>query len=720
MFNSRNSSIKPGTSPFNMSNQGNQSMQTRRVASVFTPQRKQKGNFNRSALSTSHVVEETSNFRIEKYGLSLPVLITEALTYADKSTLISVKTDESGWAWLVGGRKLFVWRHKQAQSGRNILCKELTLPPSDLAHSADRVCVIPSGSDGQTAACVAVSPEGVVRYWSNIAYETSSMEISAELKGEECDTVINLTPYGCLLATTTSSLVMIAFTPGQNAVTCRPLKSGQGMFSGIGRRMSSLIFGGGQTQAIGAPLQSVIAGNFEEDERPFYVLSGTLLQKWVVGDYNVERFLYQIDADRLFKEELAKTVWNRNAIQLSQLTTWLLDMQLTSEGVMLLGAGINQESQPIVHYAIATIATESSGTPSKLESFKVLEFVKRYEEEKETEILGYKLVVPENKQEIIYLYDDSLIVMESGAGEPSEELPAPGGRLLGAGICDNTAIFFSVTQGFISVVSTQRQEFSILDDTAQEIVSKADIGQMTASMAQIEELSMRDDRSAKLKAAFLSACSGNLRKAEEMIEELFPDEPVGNQSTEIDRLVAGLSRDLIDDYPASDPRWAETSRPDTGSSTSSLIILQQLRDKQKAHEYIINFLKKLHLWEKTLQIPDSRNTGTLPIPDGRASVMSTRQQALPGLSPHDIFYREVTGPALIVSQRYLLQGGQQAPPGLSPHDIFYREQALPGLSPHDIFYREQALPGLSLHDIFYREGSKLCLGCLPTLSSTGR
>ena len=72
------------------------------------------------------------------------------------------------------------------------MCKELTLPPSDLAHSADRVCVIPSGGDSQTASCVAVSPEGVVRYWSNIAYEASSMEISAELKGEECDTVVNL------------------------------------------------------------------------------------------------------------------------------------------------------------------------------------------------------------------------------------------------------------------------------------------------------------------------------------------------------------------------------------------------------------------------------------------------------------------------------------------------------------------------------------------------
>lgn len=72
-----------------------------------------------------------------------------------------------------------------------IQCKELMLPPSDLAHSAERVCIIPSENEGQPAACVAVSPEGIVRYWPNIAFESSTAEISAELRGEECAKVIN-------------------------------------------------------------------------------------------------------------------------------------------------------------------------------------------------------------------------------------------------------------------------------------------------------------------------------------------------------------------------------------------------------------------------------------------------------------------------------------------------------------------------------------------------
>ena len=95
----------------------------------------------------------------------------------------------------------FVCRcHLCNQYFQGIQCKELTLPPSDLAHSAARVCVLAASGEGQPTACVAVSPEGVVRYWPNIAYEASTSEISAELKGEECACVVHF-QVGCTLST---------------------------------------------------------------------------------------------------------------------------------------------------------------------------------------------------------------------------------------------------------------------------------------------------------------------------------------------------------------------------------------------------------------------------------------------------------------------------------------------------------------------------------------
>ena len=58
---------------------------------------------------------------------------------------VSAQVSERGWSWLVVGRRLLVWRHSQsggeAAPRRLALCRELTLPPSDLAHRAELVQV---------------------------------------------------------------------------------------------------------------------------------------------------------------------------------------------------------------------------------------------------------------------------------------------------------------------------------------------------------------------------------------------------------------------------------------------------------------------------------------------------------------------------------------------------------------------------------------------------
>lgn len=88
-----------------------------------------------------------------------------------------MRISECGYAWLVCGRRLLVWQYRQnvlgAQSGVGVLqrkpmsgatqCYELTLPQSDLAHRADLVSVF-NCPGSHTPACIAVSPEGVVRY----------------------------------------------------------------------------------------------------------------------------------------------------------------------------------------------------------------------------------------------------------------------------------------------------------------------------------------------------------------------------------------------------------------------------------------------------------------------------------------------------------------------------------------------------------------------------
>ncbi|KAG8228600.1 hypothetical protein J437_LFUL009305 [Ladona fulva] len=167
-----------------------------RRKSILASSKKSAGRFSSSsrAAQSQKVIAVTAHHIVESYGVSLPVLVTEALNYADRCTVGSVRISPCGWAWLVTGRRLFVWqyRHVPPQSsgfadsaGRRWTmtgqCRELNLPPSDLSHKADLVCII-SGEGNHVPSCVAVTPEGIVRYWPSITHEGTSVEDNADLQ----------------------------------------------------------------------------------------------------------------------------------------------------------------------------------------------------------------------------------------------------------------------------------------------------------------------------------------------------------------------------------------------------------------------------------------------------------------------------------------------------------------------------------------------------------
>ena len=66
-----------------------------------------------------------------------------------------------------------------------------------------------AANDSQTPSCIAVSPEGTVRYWPSIAHEGSSYEVSADLQGQECYSLTDLQPVGSILTTTTATVVLV-------------------------------------------------------------------------------------------------------------------------------------------------------------------------------------------------------------------------------------------------------------------------------------------------------------------------------------------------------------------------------------------------------------------------------------------------------------------------------------------------------------------------------
>ncbi|XP_019750267.1 nuclear pore complex protein Nup133-like, partial [Hippocampus comes] len=108
--------------------------------------------------------------------------------------------------------------------------------------------------------------------------------------------------------------------------------------------------------------------------------------------------------------------------------------------------------------------------------------------------------------------------------------------------------------------------------------------------------------------------SNDVLGAQALTDELFPSgDDAAEGGGELDAMVAQIDLDLLDDYPASDPRWAE-SVPDesAGFPLTSLIILHQLEDKMKAHSCFMDFLLQVHTksisWEKDPKLGEFPNT----------------------------------------------------------------------------------------------------------------
>ncbi|XP_069912001.1 nuclear pore complex protein Nup133 isoform X1 [Oryctolagus cuniculus] len=82
--------------------------------------------------------------------------------------------------------------------------------------------------------------------------------------------------------------------------------------------------------------------------------------------------------------------------------------------------------------------------------------------------------------------------------------------------------------------------------------------------------------------------------AQMMVDELFSSHADLGSDCELDKAVTQISVDLMDDYPASDPPWAESVPEEApGFSNTSLIILHQLEDKMKAHSFLMDFIHQV-------------------------------------------------------------------------------------------------------------------------------
>uniref|UniRef100_A0A8C7EFJ0 Nuclear pore complex protein Nup133 n=1 Tax=Nothoprocta perdicaria TaxID=30464 RepID=A0A8C7EFJ0_NOTPE len=515
---------------------------------------------------------DTINYDVKAFGSSLPVKVMEALKKADADDQLTVQVDESGWAWLVHKERLIIWKIGQSPVAKLALCKELQLPPSDFQWSSSLAAISFLGSSGeapslQSLAIMVATSEGTIRYWPNLVHEASYMETFTDFGGALCSFLTAVKGGSFILSSFRGQLVRL-IPDGSGKIQQHALPQGQGMFSGIGRKVSSLL--GILSPGNDASISSVL---WDKEGSSFYMLTSSNLNKWEIEDSS-ERYVFSWDISRILKEHISDAIWgsesNYEDIK-GGVNIQYMDLQQNRDGLVILAAAWHPGDRPCLVY--------------------------------------YTLITVEDKG--FQMSDD--VVVEVTQYNPSFQSPA--------------------------------------FDASNRI-----------------EITAQEDKTKLLKAAFLQYCRKDIVNAQSMVVELFPNNADLDSDTELDRAVTQISVDLMDDYPASDPRWAESVPEEAaGFSNTSLILLHQLEDKTKAHSFFIDFLHQVGVFERL---------GSFPV---RGMPMATRLllcehaeklAAAIVLKNHHSRLPDLVNAAILMA---LNKRECDIPPNLTPADVFFRE-----------------------------------------------
>uniref|UniRef100_A0A665TZB1 Nuclear pore complex protein Nup133 n=1 Tax=Echeneis naucrates TaxID=173247 RepID=A0A665TZB1_ECHNA len=504
------------------------------------------------------------NYDVQTFGSSLPVKVMEALTMADADDQISVKVNESGWAWMVCGERLIIWKICQTAVAKLSVCKELQLPSSEYNYTADLIAVA-SVAPLETAAVqaisvLAVATEGTARFWPSLAQEGNYTETDVDL-GDLCNFVVAVRGGNFVLSSVRSRLLRASADPS-GKLQYRALQQGQGMLSGIGRRVSSLF--GILSPPANDTLHSVLwAGRAS----CLYTLTSSSLNKWEMDD-SWEHQTLSWDARRSLNESIADAIWGSesNYEEMKEgANVAYLDMKLSQSGLVVLAAAWHPSDTPCLAYYCLVTLQDNGASISEQFTVEVTKYNPPFQEV----LQATRLVLPPSPGSIAFLYNDELVFACSTgtgrAGLPDEKLSfnSPGDGVRGGGCCANLPVFFSQNSGLVAVVARERA--SILPETmedslcsslaaAPEVKRKPDVHTTPTRAEPVAQ----EDKTKLLKAAFLQFCRNDLVGAQTVTDELFPTDGDGEEGAELDAVVTQINLDLVDDYPASDPRWAES------------------------------------------------------------------------------------------------------------------------------------------------------------------
>ncbi|XP_077933815.1 nuclear pore complex protein Nup133 isoform X1 [Halichoerus grypus] len=653
-----------------------------------------------------HCVTESMNYDVKTFGSSLPVKIMEALTLAEVDDQLTVHIDEGGWACLVCKEKLIIWKIALSPITKLSVCKELQLPPSDFHWSADLVALSYSDTAGETHSTQAVAVmvatrEGSIRYWPSLAGEDIYTETFVDLGGDKTYSFLTAVQGGSFILSSSGSQLVRLIPDSLGKIHQHVLPQGQGMLSGIGRKVSSLL-------GILSPSSDLILSSvlWDRERANFYSLTSSNISKWELDDSS-EKQAHSWDINRALKENITDAIWgsesNYEAIK-EGVNIRYLDLKQNCDGLLILAAAWHPADNPcLIYYSLITVE-DNGHQMSDAVTVEVTQYNPPFQSE---DLIMCRLMVPNFSNQTAYLYTESAVyVCATGTGKfslPREKIVfnTQGDSILGAGSCGGFPILFSRNSGLVSI--TSREGVSILAEDLEDSLASSVAGPSNESMvfeaSTKNETIAQEDKTKLLKAAFLQYCRKDLGHAQMMVDELFSSHSDLDSDCELDRAVTQISVDLVDDYPASDPRWAESVPEEApGFSNTSLIILHQLEDKMKAHSFLMDFIHQVGLFGRL---------GTFAV---RGMPMATRLllcehaeklSAAIVLKNYHSRLSDLLNTAIMIA---LNKRDCEIPSNLTPADVFFREVSqVDTVCECLLEHEEQVLKDTSLESVEWAE-----------------
>ncbi|KAM5163762.1 nuclear pore complex protein Nup133 [Mantella aurantiaca] len=536
---------------------------------------------------------EAINYNVQQFGSSLPVKVMEALANADDKEL-SFQICDFGWAWLVYRGRITIWKISQSPSVK-LVCKELLLPPSEFPSSAELVAVSAHSEDSSSAQSVAVmasTKEGVVRYWPSLSHEQIYTETFADFGGSACVFLTAVKAGSFILSSAKNHLVRL-LPDSSGKIHHRFLQQGQSMLSGIGRRVSSLL------GILSPTVESSLCSVLWDKGDCLYTLTSDSIEKWEM-DENSECHILSWDFSQLIKENISDAIWgsesNYDDIK-GGISVAYLNLNYNEDGLVILTAAWHHGDDPcLIYYTLVTVRDEGFNFSDDV-NVEVTQFNPLFESE---EIMLSQLLVPNFDGQLSYICTKEIVFACSTRSRKTslaqERISFEAqDYIIGAGTCADLPIIFTKKGGLLTIVP--RENASELLEVMEDSLSSTVINNQVALMEKGETLDC--DKTKLLKTAFLQYCRKDTVGAECIVDSLFSNAMDLKTDKELDQAVAQISMDLVDDYPASDPRWAESVPDDAAClSNTSLILLHQLEDKMKAHSFFLDFLHQVGLFDR--------------------------------------------------------------------------------------------------------------------------